>query len=111
MSAVRGAAERIWENLRGLSMSLISIVQTFARNCFPVLLFNVSVFILRPSCFISHPSSFIPLRRAGQATVEYLLMLATVVGLALIMAVLFHKRLMGGMFTMVGLVIGAGKPH
>jgi len=48
-------------------------------------------------------------KRAGQTTVEYLLMLACVVGLALILAVLFHKRLLGGMFTMVGMVIGAGK--
>ncbi len=108
MSASIEAAGRILENLRGLSMSLISRMRTVSRNCFPVLLFNVSIFILNPSCFIPHPSSFIPARRAGQATVEYLLMLATVVGLALIMAVLFHKKLLGGMFTMVGLVIGAG---
>ena len=92
-------------------MSLMSRVQIFARNCFPVLLFNVSICILHPACFISHPSSFIPLRRAGQTTVEYLLMLATVAGPALIMAVLFHKRLLGGMFSMIGLIIGAGKPH
>ena len=49
-------------------------------------------------------------RRKGQTTVEYLLMLAVVVGMALIMGVLFHKRILGGLFTMVGMVIGAGKP-
>ncbi len=85
-------------------MSRISRIRIAALNCFSVLSFHFSLFIL---C----PPSLIPRRRAAQATVEYLLMLATVVGLALIMAVLFHKRLMGGMFTMVGLVIGAGKPH
>lgn len=49
-------------------------------------------------------------RRKGQATVEYLLMLAAVAGMAVIMGVLFHKRILGGMFSMVGMVIGAGKP-
>jgi len=37
-------------------------------------------------------------------------MLAVVAGMAMIMAVLFHKRILGGMFTMVGMVIGAGAP-
>jgi len=50
-------------------------------------------------------------RRRGQTTVEYLLMLAIVAGITLIMGVLFHKKLLGGMFTMVGLVIGAGRKH
>ncbi|OGR66653.1 MAG: hypothetical protein A2X31_04855 [Elusimicrobia bacterium GWB2_63_22] len=49
-------------------------------------------------------------RRPGQTTVEYLLMLAVVAGMASIMAVLFHKRILGGIFTMVGMIIGAGKP-
>jgi|GEM_PF-4213707 len=49
-------------------------------------------------------------QRAGQVTVEYLMMLAIVAGMALIMVALFHKRLLGGMFTMLGLVIGAGRP-
>jgi len=48
--------------------------------------------------------------RSGQTTVEYLLMLAVVAGMASIMAVLFHKRILGGIFTMVGMIIGAGKP-
>ena len=47
--------------------------------------------------------------RKGQATVEYLLMLAVVVGVTLIMGILFHKRILGGMFSLVGMVIGAGK--
>ncbi len=49
-------------------------------------------------------------RRRGQTTVEYLLMLAVVVGMTLIVGVLFHKKILGGMFSLVGMVIGAGKP-
>ena len=49
-------------------------------------------------------------RRSGQTTVEYLLMLAVVAGMASIMAILFHKRILGGIFTMVGMIIGAGTP-
>ncbi|HCC46619.1 MAG TPA: hypothetical protein DEQ38_00635 [Elusimicrobia bacterium] len=49
-------------------------------------------------------------RRKGQATVEYLLMLAVVVGVTLMFGVLFHKRILGGIFTIVGLIIGAGTP-
>lgn len=49
-------------------------------------------------------------RRPGQTTVEYLLMLAVVAGMAAMMAVLFHKRILGGIFTMVGMIIGAGTP-
>jgi hypothetical protein len=97
--------------LRGFSMSRISRIRTVALNCVPVLSFHFSLFILCPSCFIPHPSSLMPRRRAAQTTVEYLLMLATVSGLALLTALLFHKRLLGGMFTMIGLVLGAGKPH
>jgi len=48
--------------------------------------------------------------RKGQATVEYLLMLAAVVGVTLIFGVLFHKKILGGMFSLVGMVIGAGRP-
>jgi Flp pilus assembly pilin Flp len=44
--------------------------------------------------------------RKGQTTVEYLLMLAVVVGVALIIGILFHKKLLGGMFTMLGLIVG-----
>lgn len=49
-------------------------------------------------------------RRGGQTTVEYLLMLAVVAGMAAMMAVLFHRRILGGIFTMVGMIIGAGTP-
>lgn len=91
------------------SMPIMSKVRSIARNRFTVLSFYVPLFIFCPSYFIPHPASLIPRRRAGQVTVEYLLMLATVVSLALILAVLFHKKLLGGMFTMIGLVIGAGR--
>lgn len=49
-------------------------------------------------------------RRRGQTTVEYLLMLAVVAGMAAMMAILFHRRILGGIFTMVGMIIGAGTP-
>jgi|GEM_PF-2027246 len=49
-------------------------------------------------------------RRSGQSTVEYLLMLAVVAAMATMMGVLFHKKILGGVFTMVGLIIGAGQP-
>lgn len=48
--------------------------------------------------------------RPGQSTVEYLLMLAVVAAMASIMGVLFHKHILGGIFTMVGMIIGAGQP-
>lgn len=61
--------------------------------------------------FYSLPSPHVPLgRRPGQATVEYLLLLAVVAGMASMMAVLFHKRILGGLFTLVGMIIGAGTP-
>lgn len=49
-------------------------------------------------------------RRKGQTTVEYLLMLAVVAGMAALLAILFHRRILGGIFTMVGMIIGAGTP-
>jgi hypothetical protein len=49
-------------------------------------------------------------RRKGQNTVEFLLMLAVVAGMAAMMAGLFHKRILGGLFTLVGMIIGAGTP-
>lgn len=49
-------------------------------------------------------------RRPGQNTVEYLLMLAVVAGMAAMMGVLFHKKILGGLFTLVGMIIGAGTP-
>ena len=49
-------------------------------------------------------------RRGGQTTIEYLLIMAVVAGMAAIMGVLFHKRILGGIFTIVGMIIGAGTP-
>ncbi len=61
--------------------------------------------------FYRLPSPCRPLAaRRGQATVEYLLLLAVVAGMAAMMAVLFHKRILGGLFTLVGMIIGAGTP-
>jgi len=63
--------------------------------------------------FYSLPCLFSPASfkmRRGQTTVEYLLMLAVVAGMASMMGVLFHKRILGGIFTLVGMIIGAGTP-
>jgi hypothetical protein len=49
-------------------------------------------------------------KRSGQTTVEYLLMLAVVSAVAAMMGILFHKRILGGIFTLVGMIIGAGTP-
>ncbi len=67
-----------------------------------------ALFCFCPSSFSLQLSAFT--RRPGQTTVEYLLMLAVVAGMAALMGILFHKRILGGIFTMVGLIIGAGKP-
>ncbi len=48
--------------------------------------------------------------RPGQSTVEYLLMLAVVAGMASMIGVLFHRRILGGLFTLVGMIVGAGTP-
>ena len=48
-------------------------------------------------------------RRRGQNTVEYLLMLGVVASMAVIMLALFHKKILGGIFTLAGLILGAGK--
>lgn len=61
-----------------------------------------------PSAFRLQPSAFA--FRRGQTTVEYLLMLAIVASVALAMGIMFHKKILGGMFTMVGMIIGAGQP-
>ena len=79
---------------------------------FSCILLDITV---RAAIFGSRPLSFIPSlssfrQRKGQSTVEYLLMLAVVVGLTIIVGALFHKRILGGMFSLVGMVIGAGKP-
>jgi len=61
-----------------------------------------------PLPFVPAPAAF--RKRAGQTTVEYLLMLAVVAGMAAMMAVLLHRRILGGIFTLVGMIIGAGTP-
>lgn len=53
---------------------------------------------------------FVCLRRKAQTTVEYLLLLATLVGGVLIFFVLFYKKIIGVFFTIVGLILGAGTP-
>jgi hypothetical protein len=48
--------------------------------------------------------------RKGQNTVEYIMMLAVVASVALAMGMMFHKKILGGIFTLVGMIIGAGQP-
>jgi len=48
--------------------------------------------------------------KKGQTVVEYLLMLAAISAFAIILGILFHRRILGGFFTLVGMIIGAGKP-
>ena len=49
-------------------------------------------------------------RRPGQATVEYLLMLGVVATVAVVFVTAFHKMILGGIFTIAGMVLGAGTP-
>lgn len=51
-----------------------------------------------------------PRARRGQTTVEYMLLLAVIVGMTLMMGVLFYRRILGGFFTLVGMIVGAGTP-
>lgn len=44
--------------------------------------------------------------RRGQQTVEFILMLGTVVTVALAFIVTFHKELAGGFFTIIGSILG-----
>ncbi|MCK5583866.1 MAG: hypothetical protein KAI33_08750 [Elusimicrobiales bacterium] len=71
-----------------------------------VLPIAVKFFFIRAGYSIS----YVLKKRAGQSTVEYLLMLAVVAGMTMILGVLFHKKLLGGFFTIVGMVIGGGTP-
>lgn len=66
-----------------------------------------ALFFYSLPCHLS-PAAFA--RRRGQTVVEYLLMLAVVAGMAAMMAIFFHKRILGGLFTLVGMIIGAGQP-
>lgn len=71
-------------------------------------------FLVCCSCFTyvhaAFPCSSFFRRRRGQNTVEYLLMLGVVASMAVIMLALFHKKILGGIFTLAGLILGAGKP-
>jgi len=58
--------------------------------------------------FIPPAASF--RRRRGQNTVEYLLMLASTSAAAVLLIASFHKKILGGIFTIAGLIIGAGTP-
>jgi len=49
-------------------------------------------------------------KRKGQNTVEYLLMLASTSAVAVLFIAAFHKKILGGIFTIAGLIIGAGTP-
>ncbi|OGS13830.1 MAG: hypothetical protein A2234_11365 [Elusimicrobia bacterium RIFOXYA2_FULL_58_8] len=77
-----------------LNCSVLAAGRAFLRLSTPALLFEPAAFK----------------RRRGQNTVEYLLMLAVVASMAVIMVILFHKKLLGGIFTLAGLIIGAGTP-
>jgi len=44
--------------------------------------------------------------KSGQTVVEYLLMMAVVVGIILLLIAAFHKQILGGIFTIAGLVLG-----
>jgi len=44
--------------------------------------------------------------KRGQQTVEFLLMLGTVITVALAFIVTFHKQLAGGFFTVIGSILG-----
>lgn len=50
-------------------------------------------------------------KEKGQTTVEYLLMMVSVAAAALILVILFYRKLLGAVFTIIGLVIGAGVPQ
>lgn len=44
--------------------------------------------------------------KRGQQTVEFILMLGTVVTLVMAFIVTFHKELAGGFFTIIGSILG-----
>ena len=56
--------------------------------------------------FIKKPQPFAG--GGGQTAIEYLLMLALVAAMIIIFGVLFNRRLLGGFFSMVGMIIGEG---
>jgi hypothetical protein len=42
----------------------------------------------------------------GQATVEFLLLLSSIVGVLLITGAMFHKKIIGAFFSIFGMIIG-----
>ena len=90
--------------MQGLRMKMRTRLSDIFADIGP----RIAVLGFRCSSFVFRPLSL--RARRGQTTVEYLLMLAVVAGMTLILAVLFHKRILGGLFSLVGMVIGAGKP-
>lgn len=48
--------------------------------------------------------------RRGQNLVEYMLMLAVIVSVALTLGIAFHRKFLGGFFTLIGMIIGGGAP-
>ncbi|MDT8286783.1 MAG: hypothetical protein RQ748_06710 [Elusimicrobiales bacterium] len=46
--------------------------------------------------------------RRGQNLVEYMLMLAVIASVALMLGVAFHRKFLGGFFTLIGMIIGGG---
>ena len=56
--------------------------------------------------FIPPASAF--RRRKGQNTVEYMLMLASIAAAAVLLIASFHKKILGGIFTIAGMVLGGG---
>ena len=49
--------------------------------------------------------------RNGQTVVEYTLMLALIISVVGMVLVAFHKKFLGGLFSIVGIIIGAGNPE
>lgn len=48
--------------------------------------------------------------RRGQNLVEYMLMLAVIVSVTLMLGIAFHRKFLGGFFTLIGMIIGGGAP-
>ena len=79
-----------------------SIYRLYNRFILPIVL---ALFFLRAGGVSS-----ILKKRQGQATVEFMLLLAVVASMAVIGGILFHKKILGGFFTIVGMILGAGTP-
>ena len=70
-------------------------------------LFSLKCFV---SLFSGSVSSKLNLKK-GQTVVEYTLMLALVISVVGMVFVAFHKKFLGGLFSIVGIIIGAGTPE